>query len=125
MVLVTYMCGASIIPLTLRANPQATIFGVAEHGAGLIKASITSDLRWQSMTNCYIEEPNHTTREYQISLSIVDCSLAYVESDAGLAAVALLAPLEFAAPYQGVDQGVERFPLPRSVHLYSQEPTYC
>ena len=33
---------ASIIPLTPRANPQATVYGVAEHGAGLIKASVTS-----------------------------------------------------------------------------------
>jgi choline dehydrogenase-like flavoprotein len=34
------VCDASIIPLTPRANPQATVYGVAEHGAGLIKASL-------------------------------------------------------------------------------------
>ena len=36
------VCDASIIPITPRANPQATVYGVAEHGAGLIKASLAS-----------------------------------------------------------------------------------
>ncbi|KAK1243245.1 hypothetical protein MKX07_003873 [Trichoderma sp. CBMAI-0711] len=31
---------ASIIPLTPRANPQATVYGVAEHAAGIIKGDI-------------------------------------------------------------------------------------
>lgn len=34
------VCDASIIPLTPRANPQATVYGVAEHGARLIRTSL-------------------------------------------------------------------------------------
>ncbi|KAI9147162.1 L-sorbose 1-dehydrogenase [Paramyrothecium foliicola] len=34
------ICDASIIPLTPRANPQASVYGVAEHGAKLIKSSL-------------------------------------------------------------------------------------
>ncbi|KAI1328988.1 hypothetical protein F5Y16DRAFT_409507 [Xylariaceae sp. FL0255] len=37
-----HVCDASIIPLTPRTNPQATIYGVAEHGAKLIRSSILS-----------------------------------------------------------------------------------
>lgn len=33
------VCDASIIPLTPRTNPQATVYGVAEHAAGIIKAA--------------------------------------------------------------------------------------
>ena len=36
------VCDASIIPLIPRANPQATVYGVAEHGASIIKASLQS-----------------------------------------------------------------------------------
>ncbi|KAI1122498.1 hypothetical protein F5Y10DRAFT_72254 [Nemania abortiva] len=36
------VCDASIIPLTPRANPQATVYGVAEHGAKLIRSSLLS-----------------------------------------------------------------------------------
>ncbi|KAK9482892.1 GMC oxidoreductase-domain-containing protein [Lipomyces starkeyi] len=36
------VCDASIIPLIPRANPQATVYGVAEHGASIIKSSIQS-----------------------------------------------------------------------------------
>lgn len=31
------VCDASVIPLMPRANPQATVYGVAEHGAKLIR----------------------------------------------------------------------------------------
>lgn len=34
------VCDASIIPITPPANPQATVYGVAEHGASIIKSSI-------------------------------------------------------------------------------------
>ncbi|KAF5005802.1 hypothetical protein FDECE_7781 [Fusarium decemcellulare] len=34
------VCDASIIPLIPRANPQATVYGVAEHGAQIIKTSL-------------------------------------------------------------------------------------
>ena len=34
------VCDASIIPLTPRANPQATVYGVAEHAANLIRADL-------------------------------------------------------------------------------------
>ncbi|RYC57705.1 hypothetical protein CHU98_g8509 [Xylaria longipes] len=37
------VCDASVIPLTPRANPQATVYGVAEHGAKLIRSSLISD----------------------------------------------------------------------------------
>lgn len=33
------VCDASIIPLTPRTNPQATVYGVAEHAARIIKAA--------------------------------------------------------------------------------------
>lgn len=36
------VCDASVIPLTPRANPQATVYGVAEHGATIIKNSLFS-----------------------------------------------------------------------------------
>lgn len=36
------VCDASVIPLTPRANPQATVYGVAEHAAALIKGSLFS-----------------------------------------------------------------------------------
>ena len=36
------VCDASVIPLTPRANPPATVYGVAEHGAKLIKDSLFS-----------------------------------------------------------------------------------
>ncbi|KAI0471519.1 hypothetical protein GGR56DRAFT_667497 [Xylariaceae sp. FL0804] len=36
------VCDASVIPLTPRANPQATVYGVAEHAARLIKGSLFS-----------------------------------------------------------------------------------
>ncbi|XXH01664.1 NADPH-dependent 1-acyl dihydroxyacetone phosphate reductase [Hypoxylon texense] len=36
------VCDASIIPLTPRANPQATVYGIAEHGAKIIKGSLFS-----------------------------------------------------------------------------------
>ncbi|KAI0402356.1 hypothetical protein F4802DRAFT_576219 [Xylaria palmicola] len=36
------VCDASVIPLTPRTNPQATVYGVAEHGAKLIKSSLRS-----------------------------------------------------------------------------------
>ncbi|KAI1179019.1 hypothetical protein F4777DRAFT_15011 [Nemania sp. FL0916] len=36
------VCDASIIPLTPRSNPQATVYGVAEHGAKIIKSSLLS-----------------------------------------------------------------------------------
>ncbi|GAP82846.1 putative GMC oxidoreductase [Rosellinia necatrix] len=36
------VCDASIIPLTPRSNPQATVYGVAEHGAKLIRSSLFS-----------------------------------------------------------------------------------
>ncbi|KND86232.1 Versicolorin B synthase [Tolypocladium ophioglossoides CBS 100239] len=34
------VCDASIIPLTPRANPQATVYGVAEHAADMIKSGL-------------------------------------------------------------------------------------
>lgn len=34
------VCDASVIPLIPRANPQAAVYGVAEHGASIIKASL-------------------------------------------------------------------------------------
>lgn len=34
------VCDASIIPLTPRANPQATVYGVAEHAAAMIKSGL-------------------------------------------------------------------------------------
>lgn len=34
------VCDASIIPLIPRANPQATVYGVAEHGANIIKSAM-------------------------------------------------------------------------------------
>lgn len=34
------VCDASVIPLIPHANPQATVYGVAEHAAGLIKESL-------------------------------------------------------------------------------------
>ena len=34
------VCDASVIPLAPRANPQATVYGVAEHAAKLIKGSL-------------------------------------------------------------------------------------
>lgn len=34
------VCDASVIPLTPRANPQATVYGVAEHASTLIKRSL-------------------------------------------------------------------------------------
>lgn len=34
------VCDASIIPLILRANSQATVYGVAEHGARIMKLSM-------------------------------------------------------------------------------------
>ena len=34
------VCDASIIPLIPRANPQAAVYGVAEHGASIIKSSM-------------------------------------------------------------------------------------
>lgn len=36
------VCDASVIPLTPRANPQATVYGVAEHAASIIRASLFS-----------------------------------------------------------------------------------
>lgn len=36
------VCDASVIPLIPRANPQATVYGVAEHGANMIKGSLFS-----------------------------------------------------------------------------------
>lgn len=42
------VCDASIIPLIPAANPQATIYGVAEHGAYIIK----SGLNLQPETAC-------------------------------------------------------------------------
>ncbi|KAK7750162.1 hypothetical protein SLS62_007913 [Diatrype stigma] len=36
------VCDASVIPLMPRANPQATVYGVAEHAAKLIKGSLFS-----------------------------------------------------------------------------------
>ncbi|KUI68203.1 L-sorbose 1-dehydrogenase [Cytospora mali] len=36
------VCDASVIPLTPRANPQATVYGVAEHASTLIKGSLFS-----------------------------------------------------------------------------------
>lgn len=38
------VCDASVIPLTPRANPQATIYGVAEHAATLIRESLHAAL---------------------------------------------------------------------------------
>ncbi|KAI1117678.1 hypothetical protein F5Y14DRAFT_401508 [Nemania sp. NC0429] len=35
-----HVCDASVIPLTPRTNPQATVYGVAEHGAKLIRSSL-------------------------------------------------------------------------------------
>lgn len=35
------VCDASIIPLAPRANPQATIYGVAEHAANLIQSGLS------------------------------------------------------------------------------------
>lgn len=34
------VCDASVIPLIPRANPQATVYGVAEHSASIIKSSM-------------------------------------------------------------------------------------
>lgn len=34
------VCDASVIPLSPRTNPQATVYGVAEHAAGIIKSSL-------------------------------------------------------------------------------------
>lgn len=34
------VCDASVIPLTPRSNPQATVYAVAEHAASLIKDSL-------------------------------------------------------------------------------------
>jgi choline dehydrogenase-like flavoprotein len=34
------VCDASIIPLILRANPQATVYGIAEHGARIMKLTM-------------------------------------------------------------------------------------
>lgn len=36
------VCDVSVIPLIPRANPQATVYGVAEHGAKTIKGSLFS-----------------------------------------------------------------------------------
>lgn len=34
------VCDASVIPVVPRSNPQAVVYGVAEHGAGIIKATL-------------------------------------------------------------------------------------
>ena len=34
------VCDASIIPVVPRSNPQAVVYGVAEHGAEVIKATL-------------------------------------------------------------------------------------
>ncbi|KAI1313519.1 hypothetical protein F5Y03DRAFT_381113 [Xylaria venustula] len=36
------VCDASVIPLTPQSNPQATVYGVAEHGAKIIRSSLLS-----------------------------------------------------------------------------------
>lgn len=38
------VCDASVIPLTPRANPQATVYGVAEHGAKLHQGQLVLGL---------------------------------------------------------------------------------
>lgn len=34
------VCDASVIPLTPRANPQATVYGIAEHGYKILRSNL-------------------------------------------------------------------------------------